>query len=251
MKNVQKQKQFLLLFLLGLFLNIYTIQSQTSNVILTYNWFDNVIGKENLDFNYGPLYTNIYKTQGDNNMYLIKDEYSLGKLSYEGQTYYDVKLKYDIYRDILVLNPPGESELIGIHLNKEKVDSFTLLNKSFIKINKEQYNFPSFNTGYYEVSKYTEDIIFYIKNQKGVIKKVVDEDYYYYFTDNNSYFLDYKKTLYRVNKKSDLIEIFPNQKKQINEFYTTNRDLKKNDIDYFMKKLIKTISNPLPNPTSI
>jgi hypothetical protein len=249
LENIQKKRHLLLL--LGIFLNIYNIQSQTSSVIFTYNWFDKVIGTENLDINYGPLYTNPYKTLGDNSMFLVNDKYSLGKISYEGQMYYDAKLKYDIYRDILVLNPAEESEQVGIYLNKEKVDSFTLLNKFFIKINKEQYNFPGFPTGYYEASIYNEDIVFYIKHQKNMIKKIKDDYSYYHFTDNNSYFLDYKKTLYSIDKKGDLIKIFPNQKKQINEFYSTNRSLKKNDVDSFMKNLIKTISNSLSNYTPI
>ncbi|MBW4359745.1 hypothetical protein [Flavobacterium taihuense] len=249
MKNIQAKTRFLLL--LGLFLNTYRIQSQTSNIISTYNWFDKVIGRENLDINYGPLYTNTYRTLGDNNMYLINDKYSLGKISYEGQTYYDTKLKYDIYRDILILNPAEESEQIGIYLNKEKVDSFTLLNKFFTKINKEQYNFPGFSTAYYEASIYNEDIVFYIKHHKSMIKKIKYDYSYYNFTNNNSYFLDYKKTLYSINNKSDLIKIFPNQKKQITEFYSINRDLKKSDIDHFMKNLITTISNSLSNHTSI
>jgi hypothetical protein len=37
-----------------------------------------------------------------------------------GQNYYNVKLKYDVFRDGVILNPYGESEYIGIILIQDK-----------------------------------------------------------------------------------------------------------------------------------
>ncbi len=134
MKNYQKKIVFLILF--ELFLNIHPIQSQTSNDINTYNWFDTTVGRINLDINNGIPHTNSFRTLStDIHLYLI-NKYESGKVTYENQTYYDVKLKYDIYRDILVLNPDGGSENIGINLIQNKVSSFSILDKNFIKREK-------------------------------------------------------------------------------------------------------------------
>lgn len=248
MKNYQKKSAFLILF--GLFINIYSIRSQTNNNDTSiYNWFDQTVGKENLDLNNGVLYTNPYRTIDNNNLYFLNDKFEKGNVTYNGQIYYDASLKYDIYRDLLILNPHGVSEFIGVSLNTDKVDSFTILNRNFVKVCKEQYNLPEFSTGYYETSLFNENFIFYIKHSKSSQKKIKDDSSYYYFKDNNHFYLDYKKTLYPINSKSDLIKLFPERKKQINEFYVMNSDIRKSDLNEFMKNLMKYTNSLLSNQT--
>jgi hypothetical protein len=246
LKNSQKKLIFHTIF--GLLVSINALHAQTAKEIEIYNWFDTTIGKENLDINNGVLYTNPYRTIDNNNLYFLNDKFEKGNLTYNGQIYYNNDLKYDIYRDILILNPEGASELIGVSLNTERVDSFTILNRNFIKIRKEQYSLPEFSTGYYETSPFSENFIFYIKHSKTAQKKIKDDGAYYDFKDNNHFYVDYKKTLYPISGKSDLIKLFPDQKKQINEFYLMNRSIRKSDLNQFMKNLMKYISSSLSNP---
>lgn len=242
MKNYQKKNIFLILF--GLFLNIYVIQSQTTNDINIYNWFDKTVGKDNLDINNGIPHINPYRSLNDSYLYLI-NQYELGKLSYEGQNYYDVKLKYDIYRDILVLNPDGQPENIGINLTQNKVESFSIKDKNFIKIEKKNETIPEFATGYYEVTKIAPDFTFYIKHRKDIQKTVAENGIFYSFKENSLYFIDLKNKISLVKGKNDIIKLFPEQKKQINGFYLLNRELKQSDSNQFMKNLMKYISNSL------
>jgi len=120
----KKSKIKISLALLAIICNGFQIYSQKNSEISLYNWFDTIIGKGNLGINNGPLQTNPYKTIGQNNMYYIADKYSKGDVIYDGQTYYDVNIKYDIYKDELILNPYGESEHIGLILIKDKIESF-------------------------------------------------------------------------------------------------------------------------------
>lgn len=242
MKNYQKKSAFLILF--GLFLNIYVIHSQTNNDVNVYNWFDKTVGKDNLDLNNGVPHTNPYKAIGDSHLYLI-NKYEIGKINFDGQKYYDVKLKYDVYRDILVLNPYGESENIGINLNQSKISSFSILDKNFVKIEKKNETVPEFVPGYYEESNIAADFTFYIKHHKDIQKTVLESGIFYSFKENNSFFIDFKNTIYPIKGKNDIIKLFPEQKKQINGFYLLNRELKKSDQDQFMKNLMKYISNSL------
>lgn len=243
MKNYQKKFAFLILF--GLFLNISTIHSQTSsNDISTYNWFDKTVGAENLDIINGIPHTNPYKTIGDNNMYYI-NQYELGTLIYEGQTYYNVMLKYDIYRDILALNPFGESENIGVNIITAKVESFSIKDKNFVNIDKKDPTVPEFTSGYYEENKISPDIIFYIKHHKNQQKIINENTLYYHFKENTTYFIDLKNKTYQIKSKNDILNLFPEQKKQINGFYLMNRELRKSDENQFMRNLMKYISNSL------
>ncbi|WP_125723299.1 hypothetical protein [Flavobacterium ustbae] len=243
MKNYQKKIIFLTLF--GILLSINSIRSQSAKEIEIYNWFDKSIGKNNLDINNGVLHTNPYSTLDGSTIYFQEDKFEKGTLAFEGQTYYETSLKYDIYRDILVLNPYGSSELIGISLVKDKVESFSLYNRNFIKLNKEQYNLPGFVTGYYEVTENTTDFAFYIKHSKTIQKVVREDGVFYQFKPKSNYLLGYKKSLYTVDSKSEIIKIFPEKKKNINEFYEMNRDLRKSDLNLFMKNLMKYINNSL------
>ncbi len=242
MKNYQKKSAFLVLF--GLFLNIYSIHSQTNNDVNVYNWFDNTVGKNNLDLNNGVPHINPYRSIGDNHLYLI-NKYEIGKIDYDGQKYFEVKLKYDIYRDILVLNPYGESENIGINLNSSKVEAFSILDKNFVKIDKKVPTVPEFTSGYYEESKVAEALTLYIKHHKDIQKTVSENGISYSFKENNLFFIDLKNIIYSIRGKSDIIKLFPDQKKQINGFYLMNRELQKSDLNQFMKNLMKYISNSL------
>ena len=230
------------LALLTISCNGLKIHSQTKSDISTYKWFDTVIGAANLALNNGSIHSNPYKTIGENSMYYMADKYTIGNIHYDGQTYYDVSLKYALYNDELILNPYGESNRIGIVLIQDKVDSFSINGKNFVKINKNNSSLTDFATGYYETSPIGENFIFYIKHLKDIHKRIDGNGLYYNFTEKNQFFIKYKTLFYTINSKSDIIKIFPEYKKQINEFYSSNRKILKSDENQFMEDLMKHIN---------
>ncbi|RED25323.1 hypothetical protein BD847_2073 [Flavobacterium cutihirudinis] len=242
MKNYQKSLVFLILF--GLFLNIHTSHSQTNTEVNTYKWFDKTVGQDNLDLNNGTPFTNTFRTQDGSHLFLT-DSFELGKVTYENQNYYDVKLKYDTYRDILVLNPFGQSENIGISLIQNKISSFSIKDLNFVKIDRKIETVPEFTTGYYEEIKFAADFVFYIKHRKIQLKTLSETGVYYNFKEDNTFFVDLKGTVYQIKGKNDILKLFPEQKKQINGFYLMNREQRKSDLNLFMKNLMKYISNSL------
>jgi len=243
LKNYQKKAIILIFF--GLYLNIHSIHSQSLKETEVYNLYDKTVGKQNLDINNGLAYTDPYSSP-NSNLYFDNDTFEKGSLSYQGQKYYDTFLKYDIYRDILILNPQGGLlGFTGISLIKEKVESFSIYNRKFVKLDKDQFHLTNFNSGYYEISEHNSDFIFYTKHSKLMQKKIDDDRITYLFSKSSLYYLFYKKTLYQINNKSEILKIFPDQKKQINEFYLMNRDLKKNNQNQFMENLMKYINNSL------
>lgn len=241
MNNFQKILQFSLLF--GLLLNNTPSLSQDTNDKTIYNWFDKSIEKENLSINNGIVHSNPYKTAKDNNMYFSADKFDMGTLVYETQTYYDIYLKYDLYNDILVLSPSGLSNNIGINLGSDKVSSFTLKGIHFVRRIKQSNNPSEFITGFYEENKISPTFLFYIKHHKDIQKIVNENGLSYKFKENNAFFIDYKNTLYYVKNKNDIIAVFANQKKIINEYYTMNNELRKTDLNQFMRNLMVFVSN--------
>ncbi|MBZ4036262.1 hypothetical protein K6T82_15925 [Flavobacterium sp. 17A] len=243
MKNHKKQHILILIF--GLFLNICNLYSQNIKEESIYNFFDNAVGVENLGVNNGYAYKDIYTTIDNNSMYYVSNNFTKGSVNYDGQIYYDVNLKYNTYKDELILSPRAESKYSTISLIQDKTSAFTLNGKNFVYLNKKLSPLSELTTGYYEITALRDGFNFYIKHSKKLENKTVDNKVYSNFIDNNSYFIFYKNSFYNSNNKSEILKIFPNQKKQINDFYAMNRELRKSDNDQFMINLLKHINASL------
>ncbi|HEU4789155.1 MAG TPA: hypothetical protein VFS71_05680 [Flavobacterium sp.] len=217
------------------------IHSQTNSEISLYTKFDSIVGKENLGLNNGPLTLYPYKTIGDNNMFFKNDKYTVGNLVYDGQPYFNAKLKYDIYKDQLILNPPEQPEHIGISLIQDKIDSFSLYGKNFIKITKSQTALPDFTSGYYEIIKIGKNFNLFIKHHKDILKEINEEGVFYSFHENYQYYIEYNGKFYEANNKSNIVKVFPDYKKQINVFYQKNKSLSKTDYNQFINGLMISI----------
>ncbi|PVX45203.1 hypothetical protein C8C85_0982 [Flavobacterium sp. 103] len=219
----------------------FKAQSQTNSEILLYTKFDSIVGKENLGLNNGPLALNPYKTIGDNNMFFKNNKYTIGNLVYDGQPYFNVKLKYDIFKDQLILNPPEQPEHIGISLIQDKTDSFSIYGKNFVKITKSQTSLPEFISGYYELIKISKNFNLYIKHYKDILKEINEEGVYYSFHQKYQYFIEYNNKFYEINNKASIVKIFPENKKNINAFYQKNRSLSTTDYNQFINSLMISI----------
>ncbi len=217
--------------------------SQTNSEIPLYTKFDSIVGKENLGLNNGPFALNLYKTIGENTMYLKNDKYTIGSVVYDSQPYFNVKLKYDIYKDQLILNPPEQPEHIGITLIQDKTDSFYIYDKNFIRITKNQTSLLEFTSGYYELIKIGKNLNLYIRHHKDIQKLINDDGVYYSFKENNYYYIEYEAKFYLINNKTSILKIFPDYKKQINTFYQKNRSINKTDNDQFINSLMISIYN--------
>ncbi|WP_289664644.1 hypothetical protein [Flavobacterium panacagri] len=243
MKN--HKKRLILIAIFGLFLNIWNLYSQNSKEASIYNLFDKTVGIDNLGICNGAAYKDIYTTIDDNSMYYVANNFTKGSVNYDGQTYYDVNLKYNTYKDELILSPHGESKYSTISLIQDKTSSFILNGKNFVNLNKKISTLPQLTTGYYEVTVLRDGFNFYIKHFKKLENKTVDTKIYSNFIESNSYFVFYKENFYTSNSKSEILKIFPNQKKQINDFYAMNREIRKSDNDQFMINLLKHINASL------
>lgn len=253
MKNYQNKSIFFILF--GLFLNIHTIHSQTSNTASLYNWFDRTVGKQNLELYNAPRHVNLYKTLDKSHSYYFSNNYSKGDLNYQGQDYYNLDLKYDINNDIIVLKATGEYDYLGMSLIKEKTAWFILNNKKFININFNNPACPAYMTGYYQKIIFSKNNTLYIKHHKSKTKVIdtktisdgTNQNSSDEFKEKNEYILKYKDAYYKISSKSDVIEIFPEHKSKIKRYYNSNTQLEKSDKNVFIENLIKEINSLIPN----
>jgi len=239
LKNLKKKSLSILFF--GLFLNISNIHSQSSNKTSVYNWFDKTTNKESLPINNGKLHTNFDKIIGTVDRY-YNSEFASGNLGYEEQEYFDVQLKYDIYKDEIILKSPGEG-LIEINLIKENVQYFKLLDKKFINLNIDKKLPANARGGYYEESVIGKKFTFYIKHFKDKKEILKGTETFIDYYNKNEFVLFTQGKYTNVDSKNELLKLFPNDKNKINDYYLMNRNLRKENEARFMENLMRYINN--------
>jgi len=239
LKNLKKKSLSILFF--GLFLNISSIHSQSSNKTSVYNWFDKTTNKESLPINNGKLHTNFDKIIGTVDRY-YNSEFASGNLGYEEQEYFDVQLKYDIYKDEIILKSPGEG-LIEINLIKENVQYFKLLDKKFINLNIDKKLPANARGGYYEESVIGKKFTFYIKHYKDKKEILKGTETFIDYYHKNEFVLFTQGKYTNVDSKNELLKLFPNDKNKINDYYLMNRNLRKENEARFMENLMRYINN--------
>lgn len=228
-------------------LAVNTVQAQSSEEIITKH-FDQTIGMENLDINNGTVHVNEFRILNNKHRYYPTDSFETGNVNYNNQQYFNVALKYDLYKDVLIYKPIN-SDVISINLIPERVASFTLNNRKFIYINHFIFPLSPIKTGYYEESVTGKNFIFYIRHHRDKREILKGSSVYNEFDDNYEYFIKKENAFTEISAKKDIIKLFPEQKRKINDFYSASSKLKKTDEKAFFEKLLTYLNNAIENNT--
>ncbi|MEE9363370.1 MAG: hypothetical protein V3U92_12300 [Cellulophaga sp.] len=232
------------LFISFLFLFIIiSVNSQTTiGEKELYKWFDTTIGHENTGLIDGLEYHDIYKTRNGNHKFYLSSSYQIGNISYNGQRYFDVEMKYDILDDQIIIKIPTQTKSYIIQLIKEKIDSFSIKDSKFISID----NLTNHNDGFYEVIYKSSNLAFYKKNIKTSYKHYSGRSIVYSFKNKDEYLLYFKSKYYKSKKsKNFLIKLLPKYIKNINLFYKSQSELLNTNYAFFMKKLMTELNNTI------
>lgn len=213
--------------------------SQNTEIL---NAYDQSAGLENLNLNNGRAYDNPYRVRNGNHQFLATSDYTEGIVLYDGQQYADVSLRYDIYHDILMFRPKNLSNNIGTVLEKDRVASFTINSKNFVNLN-DITSKPDFVSGYYETCFEGKNATLLAKHHKFRKEKHGEGVTYEEFSDDPNFILSKGGSFFKVNSKSEITAIFPEQKDRIRDFYQKERDLEKKDKIKFMTNLLRFIDN--------
>ena len=209
---------------------------KNSNTQNLYKKFDSIVNLKNTSLSYGKVFIEKYRTQENNHQYFDVNQFVIGELSYQNQEFFDVKIKYDVTEDELIVTLDTDFENYSIILEKAFVEKFKINTKTFINTNE---------FGFLELLFDSNEISFLKKNIKSKQKKEDKSYVYFKFSKKNQYYLYYKEIYYKITHKKDIYKILPNQKNNISSFYKLNKELMKNDIDKFYQLLLKSIVNNL------
>lgn len=188
----------------------------------------------------GLVFIDSHRVLSEKNRYLNNElEYLEGDVTFDGVLYKNVELKYDLYKDNLILKPLNNSGYKGIILDKEKVKSFHIkkqlfLNSNYIELNQSQY----IKTGFYELKYHSKNITLYIKHSKEIKELLNKNTIHYEFNSQNEIIILKDSLSYKIENKKNFIKIFPEFKKRINSYFSINQKLEKEDKATFYKNLL-------------
>ncbi|HEX2395275.1 MAG TPA: hypothetical protein VHI78_08015 [Bacteroidales bacterium] len=165
--------------------------------------------------------------------FLFSNRYLDGSVSIGKTTFTSLKLRYDIFTDEIMI--PHDS--IVLQLNKERVDSFSVLWENrkirFLRIpHTSLYPFSG-----YVRNVYTGKSSLYIKYQKKIdhpgIVNVPDN----FYQIQEIYFLK-DGIAYKVNNRKELLRILKNDRAEISAFLKENKvHMRRNDPEGFIPVL--------------
>jgi len=216
-----------------LFFQIHTLFSQEIETRENlYKFHDSTIGYQNLSLVNGVELIEQYRTINDKHQFFLDRDFLNGSVNYDGQTYYQVKLKFDIFRDLLFMKLEENSSTRMMELIKEKVNSFKILDHSFSKLD---FSGEPFESGFYEVILDNEEIMIYKKRDlKPADKRDMRMLYYEFEKLDDEYIFFMPGTGYFEPKTSVFNSKFPSCSKQIKEYINTNKNTKRNSEDLYM-----------------
>ncbi|MGW9686432.1 hypothetical protein [Flagellimonas sp. 2504JD1-5] len=221
----------------GIFLSFGQDQAQ----IAYYNSFDDNVGIENTGLYQGVIYTDKYRTINEKTQFFKTREFQSGSVCYDGQCYYDLEMKYDVYEDAVLIRLVGRVGGGTLKLVKDYVESFQIEGHDFIKILPKDA--PTLNAyGFYEVALESASFTLFTKHTKKSFDRKDRKSIYYEFLEGQSEnVLLYNGAYHIIKSKKDIVALFPDLKREIDRFYNVARALRKSNPDGFRISLMKRI----------
>lgn len=201
---------------------------------------DSLVGQENLAYNNGLVYFNKYKITSENTSQFFENKYNVGNVHYNNQMYYDISIKYDVFEDVLLFKPNAQLALETYFISKQ-VDYFILKNIKFKKLETISSD-NSIKIGFFEENNINQKFTLYVKHKKNIKVIASSDKISNKFYDSKTYYIFFDNKLNEISSKKSIINLFPELKKEIKQFYRENNNLKETNIQLFYQNLFKTIN---------
>lgn len=195
-----------------------------------YSWFDKEVGVENTGLFNGIEFIDPFNILDQKHRFFETDEYTKGTLNYDGQNYYDIDLKYDVYEDQLVAKLTTKNgEINQILLLNAKINSFKLGNISFEKLSGREAS-NNLSQDFHQLLVENEHFRLFKRNHKKLKKFITNNSVYYKFIEvKPEYFIISNDKLFNISKKRDLISLYPQLKRKISKYKWSSRNFDEND----------------------
>lgn len=231
-----------------LLLTTHFIHAQTVAEGKVYETYDNIIGVENTGLFNGTEFTDLFLNTNGTYRYFKGYDYVRGAVSYNGELYSNVLLKYDLLEDNLITHSEGKLSVFNVKLIPDFVTSFSIYNRNFVKL--VDMNLPLPGNGFFEEAYLGNQFKLYIKHSKRKKDKALNSGVQYQFSINNYYLLKVDGNYAVINSIKDLRRALPEREDDIRKYYKSYKKRYKSNPDNFMIKLITHLEG-LSKPSKI
>lgn len=184
-----------------------------------YNWFDSLIGIENLEMHYGAVYAEKHRSKSKKSKFFPSPYFSPGHVVIDNLPYYSLNLKYNIYEDQLLMQVANEFGGKVLQLYKDKISNFTIADYTFIRIDGSEINNDAVDSGFYEVVLERPSFTLLKRYRRSLKEQLGANLIFYEFEALDPEFVVHYNTVYRRLKKMDDIKaLFPQNTVQLNDF---------------------------------
>ena len=168
-----------------------------------------------------------------NNPYLKSEEFSKGRLSYNGIIYPEVLLRLDLNRNELVVQSPDFRNIV---LTPDNVDFAEFYDLTIIYFRSDSFpNTPS--TGYYALL-YSDKCRVLKKQTAFSMDKIDDGKLRLYYYTKTNFFLFKDDVYYNIKNKRGLLKVLQPRKKELKHFISSNKLSFRRNPDEFITKTV-------------
>ena len=204
----------------------YQISSTTSEAMANaVNLYETAIGK-NSGIYIGSYYydKNYWAIGGD--PFFVNNYWNEGTIIYEGQQYDSISIRYDIYRDLLLIKHIDKNgHVVPIQLHKSKVEEFIIMGHHFIYTKEDTLS--GIKTGFLDLLYIGEKAKVLAKRRKEISRTQIANDIVRGYFVNDRFYIKKDQNYYEVKGKKSLLEVLSDEKNEIKAFLKENRALYK------------------------
>ncbi len=235
------------LILILILLSLNCVFSQNKKESKYYNLFDSYVEEENFGAFNGREYLDIYpeeiRTSKTNNKFYGSYDFVSGYVLYDGQPYYDIKFKYELVNDLLLIAYTNERVNL-LALNSKMVEEFELIGHKFKRLPNNSGIIKSvYRNGFFKEEYVGSEFSLYSKHIKKVVEKLTENKITFDFRDSKYFIAGYRDVYYQISTKKSFLEAFPLYEKTIKYFYKKNSALRRNNKEKFYLNLLKYLDN--------
>ncbi|MBR9757672.1 MAG: hypothetical protein GYB39_06290 [Algicola sp.] len=219
--------------------------AQNNDVNNYYAAFDAIISHQNTPLYNGLRYVDAFRATKEKHRYYKHYDFLKGNVVYNGQPYFNLDLKYDLYEDVLITRLSGDKDYFYMVFTPLNVSEFNIENHKFVNFHANKSLAEIGINGYLEQAYIGERVSLYIKHYTPKREELENKKINHLFNKKSLYILLKDGVFYNVNSKRHLKSLHLITKKALNDFYSSNHSLYKTHEDKFMVKLITFIDNNL------
>jgi len=199
--------------------------------------FNKSIGQQSRLYS-GTEYLPYDRTIKGNALYPLEaTTWQSGAVNYDGFTYKDVPIMYDIYKDVVVILLYNKFSMLT--LLSDRVHDFSLPDHHFVRVVTDSLsaNNSGISTGFYE-QLYGGKVEVLAKRIKSIQNSTnVTATIETYFLAKDEYYIRKGNTYYDVGSQGSVLKVFKDKKSQLQQYIRDNNIKFKKDPEDAMAKI--------------